>query len=77
MNLTQAGICAKAGVTLASYRRFERTGLIALEGLARIALALGMEEDLQQLFSRKIYTSLNDVIDEASHKQRLRGKKNE
>lgn len=77
MNLTQTGMCAKAGVTLASYRRFERTGLISLEGLAKIALVLDMEDDLQHLFSQKKYTTLDDVVAETTHRKRQRGKKNE
>lgn len=33
MNLTQEGLCVRAGIKLPTYRRFERTGEISLRGL--------------------------------------------
>jgi len=75
LSLTQVGLCNKAGVNLASYRRFERTGLISLEALIKIAIAMNMEDDFDQLFSNKIYLSIDDVINEKN--PRKRGSRNE
>ena len=40
MKLTQAGLCKRAGINLSSYRRFERTGKLALDSLARLSIIL-------------------------------------
>lgn len=39
-NLTQEGLAERSGVSLGSLKRFERTGLIALDALLKIALVL-------------------------------------
>jgi len=75
LSLTQVGLSNRAGVSLASYRRFERTGLISLEGLIKIALAMNMEDDFDQLFATKIYRNIDDVINEKN--PRKRGSRNE
>ena len=40
LNLTQAGLARRSGVTLGSLKRFETTGLIAFDSLLRLALVL-------------------------------------
>ena len=40
LNLTQQGLAQRAGVSWGSLKRFERTGLIALDSLLRLALVL-------------------------------------
>jgi transcriptional regulator with XRE-family HTH domain len=76
MNLTQEGMCRRSGVNLSSYRRFERTGLVSLESLIRIALAIGQDSGFDQLFSQRKYTSIDDVIRQSS-KPKKRGMRNE
>ncbi len=49
-NLSQQGLCDRSDVTLASLRRFERTGLIAFDSLLRLANALGRLDDFEKLF---------------------------
>lgn len=44
-NWTQKLMAAKAGMPLATYRRFELQGEVSLRGLVMISLALGMEND--------------------------------
>ena len=41
LNLTQEGLAARAGVSWSSLKRFEHTGLIALEALLKLAMVLG------------------------------------
>ena len=41
LNLTQEGLAARSGVSWSSLKRFEHTGLIALEALLKLALVLG------------------------------------
>jgi len=74
--LTQNGLAIRAGMSLASYRRFERTGEISLSALLRVALAIDSLDEFNQLFSPQKYTSLNDVLNDMKPK-RKRGKKNE
>ena len=76
MNLTQEGLCVRAGIKLPTYRRFERTGEISLKGLLQIAFALNALRDFEALFAHKQYQSLDDVLAESNVK-RKRGRKNE
>ena len=77
MNLTQVGLCKMADINISSYRRFERTGEIALDTLARIALAMNKQNDFDTLFSEPIYNSIDDVVNASKATVRKRGKKNE
>jgi len=63
--LSQLELAQKAGVSFGSFKRFENSGEISLSSLVKIAFALGYEDDFDQLFSRKNYQSLDEVIDEA------------
>lgn len=62
--LTQEQLSRKSGVSLGSLKRFERTGEISLISLLRIAIALGCQEDFLQLFGKKQYQSIQEIIDE-------------
>lgn len=75
LNLTQEGLCRRAGIKLATYRKFERSGLISLKGLLHIAFALNALDDFNILFATRKYESIDDVINHNSPK-RLRGKRN-
>jgi len=72
-NLTQPGLAARAGVSPASLRRFERTGAVSVENLIRIALALGAADEFVHLFPPRETRSLDEII--AAPKQRVRGKR--
>lgn len=62
--LTQEQLSKKSGVSLGSIKRFERTGEIALTSLIKISVALGCQEDFLQLFVKKQYRSIQEIIDE-------------
>jgi transcriptional regulator with XRE-family HTH domain len=62
--LSQEGLAEKSGVSLGSLKRFENSGEISLSSLLRIALSLGFESDFNNLFARKNYQSLDEVINE-------------
>ncbi len=53
LNLTQAGLCKRSGVSLAVIRQFEQSGRISLESLVKIALALGCEGGFLSLFQTR------------------------
>jgi transcriptional regulator with XRE-family HTH domain len=61
-NLTQAGLATRAGMSTASVKRFERTGLIAFDALIRIAFALHAENELAFLFAPKAFQTIDDVL---------------
>lgn len=65
--LTQADLANKAGMSLASYKRFEQTGEISFHSLVNIGIALGYEEDFDALFSRQQYNSIQEVINAQKH----------
>lgn len=75
--IIQNFLATKAGVSLASYRRFESSGEISLRSLVMLAFALEMTDEFENLFSRKIYQSIDDIIEAGKLKQRKRGNKNE
>lgn len=74
---TQKTLTTKAGVSLASYRRFESSGEIFLRSLVMLAFALEMTDEFETLFSRKAYQSIDDIIKANQPKQRKRGNRNE
>ncbi len=49
LNLTQEGLAERSGVSWGSLKRFERTGLIALDALLRLALVLHCLDDFEQV----------------------------
>jgi len=63
-NITQEQLSVKSDVSFGSIKRFERTGEISLSSLIKIAFALGLENDFDYLFSKKGYSSIQEVIDE-------------
>lgn len=74
---TQKLMASKAGLTLASYRRFESSGEISLRSLVMLAFALDMTDEFETLFNSKTYQSIDDIIKAKQPKQRKRGHKNE
>lgn len=68
MHLSQQQLSEKSGVSFGSIKRFERMGEISLKSLIKIAIALECEKDFDILFSKKRYTSIQEVIDEQNKK---------
>lgn len=62
--ISQVKLSEYSDVSLGSIKRFERTGDISLSSLVKIAYALGYEDDFESLFSKKGYSSIQEVIDE-------------
>lgn len=62
LGYTREQIAARAGVSSASLKRFERTGHIAFSALISLAIALDATEGLDVLFAKKSYESLEEVI---------------
>jgi transcriptional regulator with XRE-family HTH domain len=63
-NLSQAGLSERAGVSLGSLKRFERTGEIAFVSLIRLAYALDAIAEFSSLFPELNVelTSIDEII---------------
>ncbi len=77
LNWTQNLLASKAGLPLATYRRFESKGEISFRGMVMIAIALGAEEDFEHLFSLKRYQNIDELIAQKQKNPRKRATKNE
>lgn len=62
--LTQMQLAQKSGVKYSSYRRFAKTGHISLDSFVKIARVLNCENELLELFTKRHYNSIQEVLDE-------------
>lgn len=61
--ITQKQLAARSGVSLGSLKRFEQSGEISLQSLTKIAIALDVENELEDLFNNVPFASI-EVINE-------------
>ncbi len=76
-NLTQKAFAKRAGVGYDAYRKFENTGDITLRNLVLCAIALDDVEGFMELFAKKTYQSIDDLLKTTEVKKRKRGSRNE
>ncbi len=62
--ISQKELALRSGVSLGSVKRFEQSGEISLQSLTKIAIALGVEEELLNLFDDVPFESIEEVINE-------------
>lgn len=62
--ISQMTMAERSRVSLGSIKRFEQTGEISLSSLIKLAMVLGYEEDFNDLFRRKNYQSIFEVVNE-------------
>lgn len=60
--ISQKELAARSGVSLGSLKRFEQTGEISLQSLTKLAIALGVEGELETLFAEVPFESIEEVI---------------
>lgn len=65
-HITQQMLAQRSQVSLGSIKRFEQTGEISLASLVRIAVVLGCVDDLESVFARRSYSSIEEIIHEQS-----------
>ena len=70
---TQATLAQRAGVTAASYRRFETTGKSSLELILKVAHALARLEEFDQLFHPPPARSIEELEQRSAQPTRKRG----
>ncbi|MBD5293489.1 MAG: helix-turn-helix domain-containing protein [Bacteroides sp.] len=75
-NLTRKQIAEQANVALPTVARFEQRGLISLEHLIRLAMALGYTSEIRHIFSSPKYQTLEelDLIKKNQNKKKATGK---
>ena len=63
-SISQQKLANMSGVSYGSIKRFETTGQISLVSLTRIAMALGIADELRNIFSQVPYRNIEEVINE-------------
>lgn len=72
---TQQEVAERAGLALATYRRFERSGQISLDRLLKLAVILDARAGFDQLFVRSAARSLAELEQRVERQARQRGKR--
>lgn len=62
LKISQENLAQKSGVSLGSIKRFETKYEISMQSFIKIAIALDLDNDIENLFTTKTYTSINEVI---------------
>ena len=62
--ISQQRLAEMSNVSYGSIKRFEATGQISLMSLTKIAMALGIEEDLRGIFTDVPYKNIREVVNE-------------
>lgn len=60
--LQQADVATRAGVGIATVRRFERSGRASMENVLRIATVLAVDAAFDALFALPRYRTLDEVL---------------
>jgi len=60
--MSQKELSEKSGVSFGSIKRFETTGQISLISLTKLAIALGCENEITELFLEVPYRNIEEVI---------------
>lgn len=77
MNLTQKSFAKRAGFGYDAYRKFENTGEITLRNLVLCAVVLDETDAFSELFAKKSYKNIDELLKLNEIKKRKRGSKNE
>ena len=76
-NLTQKAFAKRSGIGYDAYRKFENTGEITLRNLVLCAIALDDVDVFKELFAKKSYQSIDELLKTQEVKKRKRGSHNE
>ncbi|MDY5583985.1 MAG: helix-turn-helix transcriptional regulator [Candidatus Merdousia sp.] len=69
-NISQKDFASRVGIALPTYRRFESTGEISMRKLVEIAKFFDLAEDIKNLFTKREYSSIEEVISERRPRKR-------
>ena len=62
LKISQEVLAQKSGVSLGSVKRFETKYEISLQSFIKIAIALDLDSNFENLFTQKTYTSIDEII---------------
>ena len=62
LKISQEKLADKSGVSLGSIKRFETKYEISLVSFIKILVALGLDSELDSLFVKKEYKSIEEII---------------
>lgn len=62
--ISQEKLANLSGVSYGSVKRFETTGQISFLSLTRIAMALGIADELRNIFMQVPYQNIEEVLNE-------------
>lgn len=62
--ISQKKLSEKSGVSLGSVKRFESSGEISLCSLTKIAIALEISDEIENLFSEVPFLSIEEILNE-------------
>lgn len=72
LRMTQSDLAQRAGMPLATYRRFEQTAQVSLRGLLSIASALNALEDFRTLFASNTWSTMDEMLADSQSKKHAR-----
>lgn len=76
LNLTQKQFAKRTGIGYDAYRTLEATGKTSFENIVLIAFVLDDVENINQLFTQRIYQNIEEVIKQNQLKFRKRASGN-
>lgn len=62
LKISQEMLSQMSGVSLGSIKRFETKYEISLQSFIKTTIALDLDNDLENLFTHKTYTSIDEII---------------
>jgi transcriptional regulator with XRE-family HTH domain len=74
VGLRQKDLADKAGVSLGTLRRFERTGDVGTEAVVKVAIALNKEREFLELFPPNDPRTLDEALRSTPKRSRVRVK---
>lgn len=75
-NYTQQELSTRSGVALATLRKFERTGVISLEGFFKISVVLGiLDKIVKSVEPSNEFSSIDEILKFNKRKPRKRARK--
>lgn len=75
MDLTQKGFAKRSGIGYDAYRKFENSGEITLRNLVLASIAFDDADLLNELFTKKAYSSIDEILKDKNKKKRQRASK--
>lgn len=62
--ITQKQLADRSNVSYATLKKFEQTGQISLMSLVKIAMELGLADEIKALFSQPVYLNIDEVLND-------------